>query len=170
MASPTSAPEDALPLSKDATRLGRMVVGLVFLLLAIGYLMVAFDMPTGSLSRPGPGMFPIWVGVITAISAFAVVVEAMAGKSESGPLELPEGTARRSAIIFMATLVGFILVLPWFGQYISSVVYVIVFLRLVGQLSWIRSVLIGTAIGAGLTYAFTELLGLPLPEGTLLPF
>jgi putative tricarboxylic transport membrane protein len=149
----------------DAKRLGRGVLGVLSLALSVGYLVMALGMPAGEIASPGPGMFPTGVGIAAVVISLIVIAEAVFKRSEAGPIVLPRGYELRQSLIFMATLVGFIVILPLAGQYVASTLYVAVFLRFAGRLSWLRAVLFGVLIGAGLTFVFSAGLGIALPRG-----
>ena len=152
-------------LRSDPKRLGRLILGIVSLLLSIGYFVMALRMPQGELSSPGPGMFPMGVGVAAIVVSVIVVFESLLGRSESGSISWPRGHELKQCGIFLGTLVGFVLLLPLLGQYISATLYVALFLKFAGRLSWIRAIIFGLVIGAGLTFIFSELLDIALPRG-----
>jgi putative tricarboxylic transport membrane protein len=151
----------------DPKRTGRLVVGVVALALSIGYLFQSLSMPQGTLDSPGPGMFPVGVGVAAILISLVVIAEGLAGVGTRGSLELPVGFERRQVLIFMGTLVGFILILPLAGQYLAASIYVMATLKFLGRLSWIRSIIFGVLIGAGVSLLFSEVLEIPLPAGLL---
>lgn len=165
----SSDPEgaQAAPLRDDPKRLGQLIFGGIFLLAFVGYYLMARDMPAGTLESPGPGMFPTWVGLGGIVISAIVIVEALLNKGESGEIGFPRGYDLKVALIFMATLVGYILVLPYLGMLASSILYAITFLRFGSTTSWPRSIVVGGLIGAVLTIFFSTVLGLPLPRGVV---
>lgn len=128
---------------------------------------MATGMPPGNLESPGPGMFPTWVGIGGILISLIVIAESLLNKGESGEIGFPKGHDLKVALIFGATLVGYILVLPYLGMLASSVLYAITFLRFGSTTSWPRSVIVGGLIGAILTIFFSTVLGLPLPRGVV---
>lgn len=158
--------DNAVPVRGiDQKRAGRMLVGLIALIVAIGYLVQSLGMPQGTLESPGPGMFPVGVGAVAVLISLLVIAEGALGIGTKGSVNLPTGFERRQVLIFMGTLVGFILLLPLAGQYLAASIYVIVTLKFLGKLSWIRSILVGVLLGAGVSYLFAEVLDIPLPAG-----
>jgi putative tricarboxylic transport membrane protein len=160
-------PTPAAPASwrSDQKRLGRGVLGIVCLGLSVGYLVMALGMPAGDLGSPGPGLFPTGVGIGAVVISLIVIAEAFFKRSEGGQVHLPRGLELRQSLIFMGTLVAFIVVLPLAGMYVASTLYVAAFLKFAGRLGWTRSGLFGVLIGAGLTFVFSTALGIPLPKG-----
>lgn len=151
----------------DQKRAGRLLVGFVALMVSIGYLIESLSMPQGTLESPGPGMFPVGVGVISIIVALLVIAEGAIGTGTRGSLDLPTGFERRQVLVFMGTLIGFILILPLAGQYVAASLYVVSTLRFLGRLSWARSVIVGALVGVGVSFLFSEVLEIPLPAGLL---
>lgn len=160
-------PTPAAPASwrSDQKRVGRGVLGVVCLGLSVGYLVMALGMPAGDLASPGPGLFPTGVGIGAVVISLIVIAEAVFQRSGGGQIQLPRGHELRQSLIFLGTLVAFIVVLPLAGQYVASTLYVAAFLKFAGRLGWTRSVLFGVLIGAGLTFVFSTALGIPLPKG-----
>lgn len=154
-------------LSNDPKRLGQLIFGGIFLLIFIGYFMMARDMPPGSLESPGPGLFPTWIGIGGIIISGIVIVESLLNRGESGEIGFPKGTDFKVALIFAGTLVGYILVLPYLGMMASSILYAVTFLKFGSTTSWPRSIVVGGLMGAVLTLFFSSVLGLPLPSGVV---
>jgi len=147
----------------DHRRLGRLVLGLASTALAMGYLVMAYNMPHGDLASPGPGMFPLGVGGLWVFASVVVVLEAILSQQDAGDLELPRGFERRQVLVFMGTLVGFIAALPFLGFLIAASVYAAVCLKLLGAYSWLRAGSYGVAMGIGTAFLFGDILALPLP-------
>lgn len=149
----------------DQKRIGRLAVGVVALALSIGYLVKALGMPQGTIESPGPGMFPAGVGVGAIIISLIVIIEGLVGAGTRGSMEFPVGFERRQVAIFTGTLVGFVLVLPLLGMYLSAVLYMVATLKFLGRLSWIRAGVVGTIIAIAVPWIFQTILRIPLPAG-----
>jgi putative tricarboxylic transport membrane protein len=133
------------------------------------YLANAWPLPQGTAARPGPGFYPMAVGVFGALVALAWVVSswrrapAVAGRP-SGAALLPEGRGRVGAAI--ALLAGFCLFLPWTGYPLVAFLFTGLLLRGLGA-GWIAAVIVGLVSAAASYYLFSVLLGVPLPPGIL---
>lgn len=147
----------------DGRRLGRLVLGLASSIVAVGYLVSAYNMPRGDLAAPGPGMFPLGIGGLWVVASIVVVLEAILSKQDAGSLELPRGFERRQALVFMGTLVGFIALLPFLGFVIAASLYATACLKLLGAYSWIRASVCGVVMGIVTALLFGDVLALPLP-------
>lgn len=149
----------------DQKRLGRLIVGSLGLLLAIGYTIQAIGMPQGTAASPGPGLFPIGVGLAGTAISLVVVLEAFFTAQTTGTLDLPKGTQRKKVLLFMGSLLALILLLPVLGQYVAATLYVIVFLKIMSPLNWPRSIICGAVTGIAVSWIFIELLAIRLPTG-----
>jgi putative tricarboxylic transport membrane protein len=130
---------------------------------------VSLGFPLGSAAKPGPGFFPVGVGVflVTVSIAFVVAVfrgQAGIGRWSAAPLT-PDSLLRVAAT--MAALVGFCLVLPWVGYPVAAFLFTAVLLRSLGARGWIGPVVAALLASAGSYYLFAVLLGVPLPKGVL---
>jgi putative tricarboxylic transport membrane protein len=149
----------------DPQRRGRLVFGGASLMVAVGYLVEALSMPRGTAEHPGPGLWPIAVGVAWIVISILVIAEAAVSSQVGGEIELPTGRERRNVLIFVAVTVAFVILLPVLGQYIAASVYAVAIIKLLSSLSWARAVAYGVLLGAGISFAFITLLQIRLPVG-----
>jgi hypothetical protein len=147
------------------------VVALALLLLSGGYLAHALAYPVGTTVRPGPGFFPVAVGVFAVAVALGWVAlslrRATAARAAAPSREdsAAGGVARIAAT--SGLLVFFCLAVPWAGYPATAFIFVGAMLRRLG-LAWAPSVAIGIASAVASYYLFAVLLGVPLPRGVWL--
>jgi putative tricarboxylic transport membrane protein len=148
------------------------VWGLGFLVASGVYLIGALGFPVGSVAKPGPGFFPVGVGVFLCLAAAALTLAV--GRGLQGPqsqrITRAEAglshDARLRVVTTMLALVGFSLVLPWVGYPASAFAFVALLLRRLGNAAW-PGALVTASLGALVSYyAFGVLLGVPLPRGS----
>jgi putative tricarboxylic transport membrane protein len=147
----------------DQQRRGRLVIGLISMVAAVAYLVGSLGMPRGELASPGPGMYPVAVAAVWILGSVVVTAEALVSPQTGGSIELPTGFERRQALIFIGTLVAFILALPFLGFSLAAALYVTACLRFLGEMSWPRSVISGVTMAVGVAVVFGQLLALRLP-------
>jgi hypothetical protein len=136
-----------------------------FLVASGAYLAAALSFPLGNVARPGPGFFPVGVGVFLCLAAAALAITLYRGARAPAASAGAEPDARARVAATVLGLVGFSLLLPWLGYPVCAFVFVAVLLRRLGGAGWARAVLTG-AVAAGLSYyVFGVLLGVPLPRG-----
>ena len=141
------------------------IVALAMLAAGAVYLTQALRMPLGAAARPGPGFYPVGVGVFACVVALVVVAltfRAPAGASrrdwDGGSLE------RRQVGIAVATLAGFCFLLPWIGYPLAALLFVGTLLLELGA-GWRRALLTAVLSAEGSYYLFATLLGVTLPQG-----
>ena len=134
-----------------------------FLAASGAYLAMALTFPLGTVARPGPGFFPVGVGVFLCLAAAAL---AMAGfRSAAAPVPRLAPDERARVVATVAGLAGFCLLMPWLGYPACAFLFVALLLRRLGGSAWPVAVIIA-ALSALLThYVFGILLGVPLPRG-----
>jgi hypothetical protein len=135
-----------------------------FLAAAGAYLAMASMFPLGTVARPGPGFFPVGVGVFLCLAAAALAVFGFRPAAGTPvPRLAPDERARVVATV--AGLAGFCLLMPWLGYPACAFLFVALLLRRLGGSAW-PIVVITAALSALLThYVFGILLGVPLPRG-----
>jgi hypothetical protein len=147
-------------------RVPGLLAGMVFLLLGSGQMLLSLRLPGGigiSAAEPGPGLFPLLVGGLMCFAAVALLIQVWQDRSGD---RSARHTAPIDIMLLVATISGYVLLLPRAGFAISA------FLLLMGTLSiygmpgfWRR---IATSAAATLVshLVFTLVLGVNMPEPT----
>lgn len=141
------------------------LVALAVLAASAVYLVNGSSLVLGTTARPGPGFFPLGVGVFGAAVALAWVVTAFR-RSPAAAGGAPIGDARARVVAGAALLIGFCLVLPWIGYPLSALLFTGVLLRALGG-RWLSAGTIALASALASYYLFGAVLGVPLPRGVL---
>ncbi|MBI4246513.1 MAG: tripartite tricarboxylate transporter TctB family protein [Candidatus Rokubacteria bacterium] len=143
------------------------VVALALLAASGVYLANGLPLPRGTAGRPGPGFFPLAVGVFAVVVALAWVALAFrrAPAAAGGTPAPADGRGR--VLATAAALAGYCLLLPWIGYPAASLLFVGGLLRGLGA-GWTAALAVAVASAAGSYYVFAVLLGVPLPPGALL--
>jgi hypothetical protein len=137
-------------------RTGELCIAGVLLALAVFVLFEGMRMPIGSWALPGPGYFPIALGIILAGVSVALFFPRSEHKT-SVELFHPNGLITIAAVAAMAFLFERIGAIPAFGLFLAALFY------LLGDARWWSAIALGAA-GAGLTWLlFVFLLQLQLP-------
>jgi putative tricarboxylic transport membrane protein len=127
------------------------------------YLAAALTFPLGSVTRPGPGFFPVGVGVFLCLVAAVLVVTTRRRGVATAPSM--DAAAGGRVLTTVAGLGGFCLLLPWIGYPSCAFVFVALLLRRLGGAGW-AGALVTAALSAFVSYyAFGVVLGVPLPVG-----
>ena len=137
-------------------RAGELCIAAVLLALAAFVIFEGTKMPIGSWALPGPGYFPIALGIILAVVSVALLFRRPDGDK---PVELfhADGMITIAAVALTALLFERIGAIPAFAIFLSALFY------LLGHARWWSAIALGGA-GAGLTWLlFVHLLQLQLP-------
>lgn len=147
-------------------RNGYLAVGGIGLVLSVGYLGMAFQLPFGKPDQPGAGLFPVVVGVMLMLASLAAMWEGwQMDKAEQ--IELPVGADLKRLLSLIGLLFGYFLALPWLGHFISSVLFCIFLIRVLSDLGWLRIVIYALLMSVGIYMIFVYLMKVPMPRGVL---
>lgn len=133
------------------------VAGLAPLALGIAAALGARDLGLGSLTDPGPGLWPLVVSGVVVIAGAAVAVR---------PGEGAEAIGREAwtVVIACATLVAYTAVIGVAGFELPTVVLLAFWLRLFGGESWRMTVAVSVGATAVVYAVFILALGVALPH------
>lgn len=141
------------------------VLAITGVLASIVYLAVALTYPLGSLRKPGPAAFPLFVGALLFISSVGAFRAAI--KTASGKVEWPRGAALRRIFIILAAILAYISMFSYLGHPFATVVLILVSFLAMGTYSWPVRVGFAVAVAAASYYLFNVLLNVQLPLGFL---
>lgn len=141
----------------------RLTAGIVAFILASWYLVEAFNMPLGSLSSPGPGLFPRGVGLAGVLISLLLIFESLTPSNQSRRTEIPSRRELKTISLFLVAFVAYIVLLPVLGQHISATIFGIASVAILSDRSWYIVIPAGAAIGISISVIFVSLFGVPLP-------
>ena len=135
--------------------------GIFFLLLSAYVCGESLRLELGNMHSPGPGFISFGSGLILGLMAMGLVIGAFLKEGGSG-----EGFQnRKSVILVILSLFGFLLILDTLGFILSTFLFVVFLLKFVEERRWFFS--LGVAgLTAGISYCiFGILLQAQLPQG-----
>jgi putative tricarboxylic transport membrane protein len=158
-------------------KIGSVVFAGLILAVGLVYGLMALNMPRGRLSYPGPGLFPMVVGVFLVATALGCLLQEVLPRKRSAdptasPLPDRDSAAppRRSVhktIQLIALMIGYALALKPLGFLASICVFLVVAIRIFGYRRWVPALAMAAVI-AGISYvSFVLWLKVPLPLGIL---
>jgi len=131
------------------------------LLLAVFAFWQAALMPSGTLSLPGPGMLPMALGALLALSVLALFALRLGvGPQSDVPLRLG---SRQIGVCVLALLAAGLL-FERAGFVVTGALFLWVLLWMLSPLGWWRSSIAGVAAALVTDYLFKDLLGVSLPS------
>lgn len=134
---------------------------------AIVYTLLSFQYPWGTLAQPGTGFLPFLIGVLFLASAAGVAWEALVRRPDEA-VEWPHGVALVRVFAVVAIAIGYLLVVSSLGHAVTSSLVTFGLMVLMGARRLPLLAALAVTTGAGSTFLFVDLLGVPLPGGPLL--
>ena len=140
------------PTYQVVAALVSLAVGLVGAVLAQGY-------GLGSLSRPGPGLWPMVVSVVIVVLSLALL---LVGRG----LDDSEQFSRASVLplVGVATFIALAFLIPTLGFELPALGLCVVWLRFLGGESWRSTIVVSLGTVAAFYALFLYGLRIPLPH------
>jgi putative tricarboxylic transport membrane protein len=142
-------------------------VDAIALLLGGIFLWEAFNYDRGTLEQPGPGFYPISVGIFLVIASLGSLVTDLL-KPAQGKLDLPKGRDLGRVLFVTAGTIAYVLLLPYAGHLLSATLVVFIVLHTLGLPSWFMKIGLTIVLALGSYYLFDIVLKVSLPRGILL--
>jgi hypothetical protein len=151
----------------------------VLLLIGGGYLLYDLRYALDTLANPGPGVFPLAVGLLLMSLGAAQLFQSgrllltrRAAKPDS-PLDSPaeppkEAWAERVPWLMVGILILYLMVVSWIGFLTSTFALVILCSKLMGTRGWIGPIALAVGILVSCHFLFSVWLHVPLPTGYLM--
>lgn len=145
-----------------SAKFGDRVAAGLLIALAVGVFAYTYTFPTGVQPEdPGVTAFPRMVAVL--IGVLALVLLARPGEGES----LPRGWPALRVVATLLLLCVYAVVLDSLGFVITTVLFLLAELLLIGVRRPVLLVLVPLGVGVGLFYLFRVFLEVPLPVSGL---
>lgn len=150
-----------------ALQRGWQVASALFAALFVFAIWKASSLPLKDALGPGPGFFPLWLGILGAVLAVLLFVEVTRLKENGPGLAdlIPDGAAQFRIAAVLVLLAGAILAFDPLGFRLTSFVFTALLLPALG----VRSLRVGIpfvlAASVGVFHVFYHWLKVPLPIG-----
>ena len=141
-------------------------VDIAALVLSFLYLWGALGYSRGTINQPGPGLYPLFVGVLLVVASIGSIVTDFVKPAQS-ELEIPKGKDLVRVLTVLGGAVAYGLLLPYAGHLLSSMLTIFVVLHAMKLSSWSLKIGVTILIALGSYYLFDILLRVPLPRGFL---
>lgn len=154
-----------------STRTMEIVVALLFLVVS-GIVItdsIRLGMRWNEIEGPGAGYFPFYIGVMIAISSIVTLVRALIDRG-SGSKTFVTTPAFRQVLAVLIPLVVYVVCVGVFGIYVSSAVYIALFMWYFGRYALPKGLAIGVIVSLALFMMFEVWFLVPLPKGPLEDF
>jgi len=139
-------------------------LGLLLILLAIGYGWLAFGLPVRALKEVvGPDFFPKLLSGLLILLAFPLLVRGLSRRGDASATEATDHWPRAGLVIGL--MLVYVWALPRLGFLLATPLYLAVMIRLAGARRWPAIAGAALAITALIFVSFATLFAVPLPRG-----
>jgi hypothetical protein len=149
-----------LPCVVSARR-GGIAVAMLLAIIGLVFAWQASLLDFGGFELPGPGFFPLVLGVVVIAFSTLIAIEGFRGAGEGETVEL----GHRDVLIVMVAMVAVAALFEPLGAYLSLGLFGAVLLVVIARVSVPLAVLSACVAMAACWYFFQVLLGLQLPLG-----
>ena len=134
---------------------------------AIGVVMMVDNHRIGSnwaADGPESGYFPFHIGLILCIASVAVLLKSLFGKQRNRTVFVSWARFRLVLMVLVPTAL-YVLAVQFVGIYLASVFFIAAFMRVLGKIGWLKTVLISVGVNLLLFWMFEVQFMVPLPKG-----
>lgn len=151
-----------------ATYIVEAVVAACVLIMGIVVVQGSRSLGSGWTSDgPGSGYFPFYIGLILCISGAGILYQAL-GKNKNTDVFVDQEQIKRVLSVFLPALV-YVLAVQFVGLYVASVVYIALFMIILGKFSPIKSVITSLVVIVLFFFMFEIWFKVPLFKGQFNP-
>ncbi|WP_353147324.1 tripartite tricarboxylate transporter TctB family protein [Pollutimonas bauzanensis] len=136
---------------------------------AIGVVMMVDNHRIGSswaADGPESGYFPFHIGLILCIAGLAVLLKSLFGKQRNHTVFVSWARFRLVLMVLLPTAL-YVLAIQFLGIYLASVFFIAAFMRVLGKINWLKTILISVGVNLLLFWMFEIQFMVPLPKGPL---
>jgi len=155
--------------AQAGTRTVLVELAVAAIIFALGAL-VAYDSYRlgSSWASDGPqsGYFPFYIGLFTCICGAVVFAQGLLRLKTDQQVFVTPSQVKQVLVILLPSTV-YVLGVQLIGIYVSSALFIALFMRLAGNYSWIRSVAVGAGVSVSAFVMFEIWFKIPLPKGPL---
>lgn len=155
--------------AERAVRVVTMDLVVAVLILALGALVVYESWRLGAKwgsDGPEAGYFPFYIGAILCICSVAVFVQSLVKLKTDRAIFVTEGQFRLVLVVLAPTALYAIAV--WaIGIYVSSALFILLFMKFAGHYSWLRSAAVSVPVSVVSFVMFEIWFKIPLPKGPI---
>ena len=135
-------------------------LGIVFCIGAVGY-------GVGSPLKPGPGLYPLIIGIIFIVLALGLMGSSVKKGEVKKESIFPRGVTLRMSAVSLMGLVGYGVFVDTLGYLLTTFLFMVIQLRFVGSQKWV-TVFTAAFLSTVLSYIlFVSLLKSQFPTGIL---
>lgn len=148
------------------------ILGMIWMALGVVIIIVSFQLGIRGIEgfkKPGPGLFPLLVGVTMAGCAMVIIINSMLiFRMRETAKKTPENQEKINMIkvgLVLIYLIGYAFMLETFGYILTTFIIFLLMFKTIGSMK-LGTILLTLFLTIGVSYfAFVKLLEVPLPPG-----
>ncbi len=148
-----------------------LISGLFFLTVGVFFALYARTVEIGTIQEPGPGFFPLWLGVILALLSLGLligtVVRTVVIHSEKVTSFFAEKDSWKRILAVFLAMLGYNLLLQSLGFTLVTFLFVGFLVKFIFPQSWMRAIITAVLSSIGVRLLFVTFLKIQLPKGVL---
>lgn len=157
-------PTEAHGENRDNSARGWQVASLLAIIIGIAATIQAIQYPFGDESGPGPGFFPLFIGILLCGSGMALFVSVTRNPPRFEPEQWPTtNSARARVLTIVGGLAAIAALLEIVGFRLTMLVFLVIMPIVLGARRWIVVIAFAIICSFGTYYVFTQWLQVPLP-------
>jgi len=142
---------------------GDMWAGFFFLLIAVGDIIGALDLPLGTPLDPKPGFFPLLAGAFLLCVSILYLLRAL---TKGSGVRKTFGAAWRPGLLIIGLFIYSVMLNP-LGYVMAMIILSVIILRILETKPWWKVVAVSLISSIGSYFLFDRVLGVNLPLGVL---
>lgn len=115
---------------------------------------------------PEAGYFPFYVGVLICAGSFVIALRSLRDSGAATRSFVGRGQLGSIAAVLIPTAL-FVVAIDLIGIYVSAILYIGLFMKLLGKYAWWRAAAVGFIVSAIAYLLFEVWFHVPLPKGPL---
>lgn len=144
------------------------VVAALCVFLGLGIVWHAWGMEYLTSIGPGPGFFPLWLGLLLTGLSVAWLVSALWRSTQTNERRfIPERRGLQRILLVMGAIVAVGLVMESIGFQLALFTFVAFVLTALGWRRWGLTVILSGLLSFGVYHAFTRWLDVSLPQASI---
>lgn len=142
-----------------------LIVGIALAALAVLVIWTNYQLGAGwADDGPEAGYFPLRMGLFILLGSIVVVVQAVL-KNDTSPFV--EREQLRQVAVVLLPLALYVAAIQFLGIYVSSAIFIGLFMLAVGKFSWWKALAVSAGISLAFFWIFEVQFKVPLPKGPL---
>lgn len=146
---------------------GAIYANLFWLVFSLATCAAASQLRLGEIHQPGPGLYPLAVGVVMALLSTVALAQAASHRARGSEEEDGESEPYRwwNIVIILVAIAAYSLTLEWLGFLVNTFLFVGVLLKVIEPQPWRTAIIGGALTAAGADLLFNVVFRAQIPVG-----